>query len=430
MASPAQSAEGTAPAHGAPLRRRHVLYLSGFDPQGPAHYHALYRDEAARQAAVSGYQIGVGPRYRLRRNAAWSIEWRATPQAEPVRTEYEFLRWDDIVRAHWPRGTGRLVATTVRTTAAMVANGSLWRILQTSWPAFLALSLPALLVGGVAAGGGLLAALGAALGRSAALAWGPAAGVATGVLCLVLGGFALQTLARRAQARVQTGWLMRSASVILRQARGELPTLDERLDAFAGRLRELLARPDIDEVLVVGHSSGAMLAASVVARAIQATPLLDAAAWERLALLTLGQCIPVLSYQPQAHAFRAELRTLRVSHRLQWVDFTAPPDGCCLALVDPTAVCEDGVPEAQRQPGLGPKRLSPRFAEAFPTERWHALRRDKYRCHFQYLMAVERPGLYDYFLLTAGAHRLRERLGAAPSVTGFRRFQCFGGPRR
>jgi hypothetical protein len=56
----------------------------------------------------------------------------------------QFLRWDDLVRAQWPRSRWRLAALTLGTTVRMVGNGSLWRILQTSWPAFLALTLPAL----------------------------------------------------------------------------------------------------------------------------------------------------------------------------------------------------------------------------------------------------------------------------------------------
>lgn len=413
------------------VRQRHVLYLSGFDPQGPAHYHALYRDEAARQAAVSGYRLQVGARRRVGPNAAWSLQWQAADDAPQVQTCYEFLRWDDIVRAHWPRGTARLVSTTLRTTATLVANGSLWRILQTSWPAFLALSLPAFLVLGTVAAACVLVLL-AGWAASLAGSQGGALGVVTaGAGVLLLGGWALARGAGAAQTKVQTAWLMRSASVILRQARGDLPVLEDRLDGFARRLRELLNDPSVDEVLVVGHSSGAMLAVSVVARAIGQEPPLDAAQWQRLALLTLGQCIPVLSYQSQATSFRGELRKLRCSGQLQWVDFTSPPDGCCFALIDPTAVCEDGLPATQRRSDLGPKRLSPRFAQAFGAAEWRRLRRDKYRCHFQYLMAGQRPGhVYDYFALTAGDRRLGDRVQALRGVQEYRRFECFGGPRR
>ena len=44
------------------VRRRRLFFISGFDPQGPAHYHRLYAEQAALQAAVSGYRVAVGPR--------------------------------------------------------------------------------------------------------------------------------------------------------------------------------------------------------------------------------------------------------------------------------------------------------------------------------------------------------------------------------
>jgi pimeloyl-ACP methyl ester carboxylesterase len=239
----------------------------------------------------------------------------------------------------------------------------------------------------------------------------------------------LWMLARHAQAKVQMAWLMRSASVILQQARGRLPALEERLDFFASRLVELADRPDADEVLVVGHSSGAMLAVSVMARALAREPaLLEKRAC--VGLLTLGHCIPVLSYQPEATRFREELARMRQVPQLTWLDFTAPPDGCCFALVDPTEVCLDGQPEGLKDLAAGPKRLSPRFAQAFSPAGYRLVRRDRYRCHFQYLMATELPAAYDYFSVTAGPMRLVDRFAGQSSVTGFREFQCFGGPRR
>jgi hypothetical protein len=364
----------------AQVRRRHVLYLSGFDPQGPAHYHAMYAEQATSQARVLGERVTVGPRQRAGPNAAWDVQWQAA-DGSTIETRYEFLRWDDIVRRHWPRGGWRLLAITMGTTARLLGNGSLWRILQTSWPAFLALAAPAGLILTTA-----LAALATlALSWWVGTMWSPPLAVLGALVMLA----SMLHWAGRAQAKVQTAWLMRSAAVILKQARGELPALEQRLDAFAARLVELATASDADELLVVGHSSGAMLAVSVVARALAADPTL----LERrcaVALLTVGQCIPVLSYQPEAAAFRSELAALRHARSLVWIDMTAPPDGCCFALMDPTEVCLDGQAGPDLHSG-GPKRLSPRFAQSFSPGRYRAIKRDKYRCHFQYLMATELP---------------------------------------
>ena len=236
---------------------------------------------------------------------------------------------------------------------------------------------------------------------------------------------------------------MRSARAILLQASGKLPALEQRLDQFADHLLAVCGAESEpaagtappDEVLVVGHSSGAMLAMSVVARALARRPEL-ADASSRLSLLTLGHCTPVLSYQPPAHTFRQEQSLLRRFVTLAWLDVTAPPDACCFALVDPTHTLPAS-PEpwpspshatVDAVPALGPKRLSAGFARMFEAPRYRAIRRDKYRCHFQYLMATDLPVAYDYFAITAGPQRLLSRFATQPGVTRFQRFQWFGRP--
>ena len=180
----------------------------------------------------------------------------------------------------------------------------------------------------------------------------------------------------------------------------------------------------------MGHSSGAMLAASMMARALQRDPALPTRR-PAIALLTLGHCIPLLSCQPEAAAFRAELTSLRYRGPLPWVDFTAPADGCCSALTDPTALHVSAAQLAADAAGGvagGPKLLSPRFNKLFSPGRYADVRRDKYRCHFQYLMATELPGDYDYFAITAGPEFLAQRFDHHASITNFRDFQLFGGP--
>ena len=41
------------------VRKRHVLFIPGYDPIAPRRYRELYRREASRQAAISGYEIAV-----------------------------------------------------------------------------------------------------------------------------------------------------------------------------------------------------------------------------------------------------------------------------------------------------------------------------------------------------------------------------------
>jgi hypothetical protein len=67
--------------------------------------------------------------------------------------------------------------------------------------------------------------------------------------------------------------------------------------------------------------------------------------------------------------------------------------------------------------------LNARFAKLFRPETYAVLRRQFQRAHFQYLMACEIPGDYDYFLITAGNKTLGERFRHLKSVEGFNRFR-------
>jgi pimeloyl-ACP methyl ester carboxylesterase len=386
------------------VRSRTVFFLSGFDPKGAAHYHALYRDEAARQASAGGLSIQTGPRRRLDNgDACWSLS-AGTPSG-PVTTRYHFMRWDDIVRKHWPRGSAELWFEVVRTNLFNLRHGALWRMLQSAWPPLLAVVLGLPLVWAVAFWFLTIQGWGALWSALAGLI--PAAG--------------LLWVAHKLEGRLSMSWLMRSYAFNRRQALGQTPELEQRLDQHAATLILHLRQAQDDEVLLVGHSSGAIMAASVLARALKLDPALGSLG-PRVALLTLGHWIPLLGCLPQAGAFRSELHALGCARDIDWIDFTAPPDGCCFALVDPLAAC--GV-EREGSATDRPKLLSPRFMNMFEPERYRQLRRDKFRVHFQYLMASEKPAGYDYFAITAGDQQLAARFAAQPSVTDFTGLRLF-----
>lgn len=394
-----------------------MFYVSGFDPKGAAHYHGLYREESAHQCNAEGYARTVGPRQRQANgNAAWAL--RAEDGQHTVDTRYEFMRWDDVVRQHWPKTTAALWRDVVATTLFYLRHGTWWKMFRLSWPPAVAVFTPFLLVCFLLLGTPLLALVGGwwVAVRMQHPAWGLAAGL--------LLATALWWIGRRIEARYSMYWMMRSYAFTARQARSEVPDLEQRLDALAQQLVQRVRDKTDDEVLVVGHSSGAIMAASIMARALRLEPGL-ASLGPTLSLMTLGQWIPLLGLLPMAGRFRDELRLLGATRGLCWVDFSAPPDGCCFALTHPITSC--GVPHAPAG-GAEVKLLNPRFAALFDTQAYAALRRDKFRLHFQYLRASDLPGDYDYFAITAGPRTLAERFAAHPSQDDFHRLRWRGRP--
>jgi hypothetical protein len=396
------------------VRRRCVFYVSGFDPKGASFYHALYREQASLQSALNGMPVDVGPRQRLPGgNSFWDV--RAATAQGPVETHYEFMRWDDVVRAHWPKNALQLWWKVVTTTLLYLRTGALPKMFRLSWPIALAAFMPFMLLCCLAVGLPIAVAVThwgvLALAGSEVAAWSAS----------LLAAFALLALGRHLDQRFNLSWMMRSFAFTARQARGEVPELERRLDAHAQRLVQQAEAGSFDEILVVGHSSGSIMASAIVARALQGAPRLAESAGCTLSLMTLGQCTPLLALLPQARTVREELSILGSAGALEWIDFSAPPDGCCFALVDPLASC--GLPPA---PGR-PKLLSPRFAEMFDAASYRALRQDKLQMHFQYLRAAQKPTDYDYFLITAGDKTLGERFAGHASIAGYVRPRPFGG---
>ena len=395
---------------GGPFRRR-VFYIPGYDPIHPRRYRELYRSEGAAQAAISGYDIAV----RARRGAG-PYGWHVTARIEDVaaETEVEVMVWSDIVRGSMEAGILATYLAMLRTAWIYVGSGTLRRLMRLRKGPVIAALYPVVLllaqlglaiavaVGSVAVGRGMLPAPGGIL-----------VGAAVGGVC----GWLLLRWFRQRDNRVFAYYLMHDYAYSARLRGANPPDLEARMTAFRDRIEEALAA-DGEEVLVVGHSSGAHLGVSILAdvlrrRGAPASPC-DGPA---LSFLTLGQVVPMMSFLPRADRLRADLHDLSSRADLTWVDVTAPGDGCAFALCDPVAV--SGV----APPGkLWPLVLSAAFTQTLSAERWRALRWRFFRLHFQYLCAFDRPGDYDYFGITAGPRTLRTRYaGRAPSQSRIER---------
>ena len=96
------------------------------------------------------------------------------------------------------------------------------------------------------------------------------------------------------------------------------PELSTRLDAFGHSIEEALG-DGYDEVLVVGHSSGAHLGVSVLARLERAGVVTPKSP---ISFFSLGHVVPMVSFLPAATELRSDLKQLGNSDAVTWVDVT------------------------------------------------------------------------------------------------------------
>ncbi|NOD91398.1 hypothetical protein GS636_01200 [Ruegeria sp. HKCCD4884] len=379
------------------VRKRRVFYIPGYDPFPPRRYRELYRSEAQAQAEISGYEISVSAKPR-----ADVFGWHVTSlqDGERVHTDVDVLVWSDIVRDSM---TGSILSTYLqlaRTAWTYISTGTLRRLMGLRKGPVIAALYPV---------GMLLLQLLVAL----LFAWATAKLLVpmVGLWALVPAGvlaYAVLRWFRTIDNRLFAYYLMHDYAYSA-QLKGETPRqLQSRLDTFQDLIKDALTE-EVDEVLVIGHSSGAHLGVSVLADLIRDSDVSDQG--PVLSFLTLGQVVPMVSFLPNAHRLRADLQFLSKQPTVAWVDFTAPGDGCAFALCDPVAVSGVGSPDKK-----WPLVLSAAFTQTLSPERWKADRWRFFKLHFQYLCAFDRPGAYDYFRITAGPQTLAARFaGRAPS---------------
>ncbi len=370
------------------VRRRRVFYIPGYDPVPARRYREIYRREGAEQAAHCGYSLALTPR-----PAGQAYGWRVAAEIEgqPVETEVEVLVWSDIVKESMAQGILATYLQLFRTAWAYIGSGALARLMQLRKGPVIAALYPivmllAQLVVAVALGalaGGLVAQV---------LPWWAGAVLGLAVAALLLRGF------KRLDRRLYAYYLMHDYAFTAQSGGQNPPELEARMAEFRTAIEAALAS-DVDEVLVVGHSSGAHLAVSILADAIRRGAV--SARGPALGFLSLGHVVPMASFLPGAWRLRNDLHYLAARPELTWVDVTAPGDGCAFALCDPVAV--SGVaPKAK----LWPLVVSAAFTQTLSRKRWRQLRWRFFRLHFQYLHAFDRPGDYDYFQITAGPRTL------------------------
>ncbi|RRH75111.1 hypothetical protein [Falsigemmobacter faecalis] len=387
------------------VRRRLVFYIPGFDPFPPRRYRELYRREGAEQARLSGYQIALQPPGGEGGRNAFGIA--AEIEGVTVSARYEVLPWHDLVRRAMPEGIFASYLQLWRTARVYIGSGALWPLVGLRKGPMIASFYPVAV---------LLAQLLFAL-LAGWLTFRLGARFLPGWLAVLPGVavvWGLLRLCQRLDRRIFAHYLMHDFAYVARQKGAYPADLSARIDAFSAKIRAALRDPEVDEVLLIGHSSGVHLGVSTLSRLL-AEGLPEGRA--ELSFLSLGQAVPMVSFLPEASELRRDLQRLSVQSEIPWIDVTAPSDGCTFALCDPVAVSGVATPE-QRWPLV----LSAAFSQTLSPEKRRSLRGRFFRIHFQYLCAFDRlpasPDAYDFFRITAGPLTLHDRLGGRKPSAG------------
>lgn len=368
------------------VRHRHVFYVPGYDPMPPRRYRELYRVEGKKQADISGYELSIKGATGQSEKYHWTVN--TLIDGAITDTRIEFLLWNDIVFDSMRNSIPRTYWLLLRTLWLYLSSGALLALRRLRRAPILAAMYPVVvLIGQIL--------FSAVLGRIVGGAVGGLGGLALGVAFFYM----MLVLFRRWDKHFFAYYLLHDFA-FWAQDGGAMPeVLECRVDKFCDRICEALDS-DVDEVLIVGHSSGAHLAVVLTAEVLRRRS--DAS---KLALLTLGQAIPVTSFLPDAWDLRRDLQQISARRDVKWLDVSAPGDGACFALSDPVAV--SGAAPLTRK--FGPTVISAAFSKTLSKETQAGTRWKFFRRHIQYLCAFDYPVEYDYFKITAGPISLKTR---------------------
>lgn len=365
----------------------------------PRRYRELYRAEGGKQAEISGYHLHLQGKPAGGARYGWTVETDISGQH--THADVTFLLWSDIVSTSMERSIFGTYLLLFETAWRYIRSGVLWRLMKLQKGPVIAALYPIIM---------LLVQLALAV-----LVWGgissllahylhPLVGIALGAVAFGL----LMRWFKKKDGKFFVYYLMHDYAFSAKYDGAHPPQLEARMTEFRHEIEAALDG-DVDEVLIVGHSSGAHLGVSILADLLAERPL--SAKDPKLGFLTLGQVIPMVSFLPGAWKLRKDLNALSTEQSLTWVDVTAPGDGCTFALCDPVSVSGADPDQGTK---IWPLVFSAAYRESLSKDLFDSLKWRFFRLHFQYLCAFDRPRDYDYFQITAGPVSLSERFKDRP----------------
>ncbi|WP_439368076.1 hypothetical protein ACRQ5Q_21525 [Bradyrhizobium sp. PMVTL-01] len=362
------------------IAKRLVFHVGGYDPiTSHASAQRRFEREIRRFQRAWSVKAAVGGLHETADQIQWNVTTRGPDWL--VETDYRLVRWHNVIEAFGRRSIGSRISVGLLTFLDFVLTGTLWRYLLTNWryalfflyplTMFVLLIAAAFLIGVVtfkitgsipiATGGGLL-------GFAAVFA-GPWRWLHLGDLF--------------------DDWIF--SREYIRYGNSEI---EQRLDRLAAELVAASGNSAADEILVIGHSLGAVLAVDLLGRALKLDPALGRNKIP-VTFLSVGSSILKIGLHPKATRFRATVERVAKSPAIFWGDYQA--------LVDPLNFYKS---RPMAEMGLSTENEATirvvRFSRMLDDDIYRRIRLNFFRLHGQFVSGNDKRASYDYFMLTCG----------------------------
>ena len=371
------------------VRRRHVYHVAGYDPMDAG---ALYR-RFARQLDVFRRTWSIDASVSALEQAGnkcrawWTVRSRGPNwQVEAV---HEALLWDDIVRADFKRPLALRLLKAAFAYCDLIVTGTMFRYIYANQRYAIFFLFPIFSVVLFAVAGWIVARLAAGflgLDGVAAAALGVPLAVAVFLLLIRWPG------RRWRIEQLLDDWICAHAYI-----HGERPDIDARLELFAETLLARTRDAALDEIVLVGHSLGAMLVLDIIVRALAR----DADFPRRgpaVCVLTIGATIPKFALHPRAKPIRRRIAEVAAEPSIAWTEYQSRADTISFYKFDPVSLRRIAEDRLDSKPVIRRVQVHDMLLpETFAHCRTHVL-----RLHYRSVMANDRRAPYDYFLMVCG----------------------------
>lgn len=360
------------------ITKRLVYHLGGYDPVAPDAAFRRFERELGRfertwSAGASLSEFTCGPDL-----AQWRIVTKGPNWC--VETDYRLVRWDDIIAAGVRRRMWRRIPLALLAFVDFVSAGALRGYLRENWRYAGFFLYPFVLLAALA---GIAALAGALVAQASGSA---SAGVLAGLAVLAA---SLNWPARWLHLPLLwDDWIFSRHYV-----RGGEQDLALRLERIARELVAAARREDADEIVVIGHSLGAVLAIDLLDRAFEFEPAIGRSGGQ-LALLSVGSSILKIGLHRKALRLRSRLVRVASAGGLFWAEYQALTDVMNFYKTDPMI--------SLGLTARGPLVRIVRIREMLFAPIYRRIRYNFYRVHCQFVSANDRRVAYDYFMLVCG----------------------------
>jgi len=355
-----------------------VFHIGGYDPISPPDdaYRRFLR-ELKRFERTWSVKATVGAPDISPDEMKWTItttgpDWR-------VESHFHLVRWDDIIQDQSREPLWRRLPVGIFAFLDFVFAGALWGYFRTNWHYAIFFLYPFMLFAVLAA---FALAIGMLIGRADALT-GSLTGLAAFAL-LLAGPWRWLHL-----APLFDDWIFSRKYI-----RAGCPVLTRRLERVAEQITEAARRSSADEIILVGHSLGAVLAVDLIDKVLALQPALGLGS-PRVAFLTIGSSVLKIGLHRDARDFRAAVERVASAAGVFWGDYQARVDIMNFYDTDP-------IVEMALTTNAGPVVRLVEISRMLEHAMYRQIRLRFFRLHCQFISGNDRRAEYDYFMLVCG----------------------------